>query len=435
MTIRAKDNSPRFSDSDSVFSDKVASHINGLEDKVFSKWNRAALAIPQGYTYLGQFLAHEIAPRAGVNTRTWKIDLDSLYPPFDLSTSSVDQATAKFRYQEETCKHCVDLLRGHHQKALIPEFRNDDQLIIAQLHLLFQLFHNKVTDELIASSKFDHSPPFRTYQHAKSYVTATFQRIVMEDYLDKVCAANVLNVLKDPDISILYYPDFLSVLPVEITHAVGRFGHAQVRGDYVLNGSTNPGVKLDVLFKYTGEHSGSYYRRAPLSFAINWSKFFDIDGSFKSANGINPRITNRMRDKPEPNVVFKNLSAGVRKKLTSGQKIATLIVDELGKQGLGTLGITKNLEESDENSDAIEYLKLNGFWEETPLWLFILLEADRQDTRGHRLGPLGSLILIETIKNCMHNSGIHDYGNVQDFYSQFGLPPISTMPDLVKFTI
>jgi len=126
-------------------------------------------AVPAGYTYLAQFVDHDItfdptsrlgghaAARRLPNFRTPRFDLDSLY-----GTGPADQPFL-YDWRRSQARPGVKLLvgrsagggarsydlpRNQQGRALIGDMRNDENVIIAQLHLLFIRFHNRVVDRL-----------------------------------------------------------------------------------------------------------------------------------------------------------------------------------------------------------------------------------------------------------------------------------------------
>lgn len=147
--------------------------------------------IPAGYTYLGQFIAHDMSFISRVssthgslvssvrNLRTATLDLDSVYgggpkaSPIYYDQGNrlkikflVDCRTVEDRKGEKVCFN--DLPRKSYESplkncskkkesidiapALIPDPRNDENLIISQLHLAFLLFHNKVVEKVRSDS-------------------------------------------------------------------------------------------------------------------------------------------------------------------------------------------------------------------------------------------------------------------------------------------
>src|SRR3712207_1316250 len=117
--------------------------------------------IPAGYTFLGQFLDHDITldttpldeqrrdPKALTLYRTPRYDLDSVYGGGPTVRPELyDPANpAKLRIGGGNGQP-NDLLRSRSGRAIIPEARNDENLLVAQIHLAFMRFHNRVVDHL-----------------------------------------------------------------------------------------------------------------------------------------------------------------------------------------------------------------------------------------------------------------------------------------------
>ncbi|HET8960992.1 hypothetical protein, partial [Nocardioides sp.] len=121
--------------------------------------------VPAGFTYLGQFIDHDLTrnpqplpagpfdPTTLKNLRTAAFDLDSVYgqgPTGDQASKALYEADNKhFRVTEEEdqVNGVPDLVRNENGGALLIEPRNDENLIIAQIHLAVQKFHNRLIDE------------------------------------------------------------------------------------------------------------------------------------------------------------------------------------------------------------------------------------------------------------------------------------------------
>ena len=133
-------------------------------------------SIPAGFTYLGQFIDHDITfdpvsklderydPEALVNFRTPRFDLDSVYgsgpddQPFLYDWESEPPGAKLLVGRPPTrCRgrglRPADLPRNRQGRALIGDARNDENVIVAQLHLLFIRFHNAVVDHLAARGR------------------------------------------------------------------------------------------------------------------------------------------------------------------------------------------------------------------------------------------------------------------------------------------
>src|SRR3546814_923735 len=134
--------------------------------------------IPAGFTYLGQFVDHDITldltslsdkkrdPLGLENFRTPALDLDSIYglgpdgSPHLYARNPEEPSmvgpklligkniTVPFGNVQGDFEN--DLPRGPHGMALIGDPRNDENLLVAQTHLTFMKFHNTVCDMLAA---------------------------------------------------------------------------------------------------------------------------------------------------------------------------------------------------------------------------------------------------------------------------------------------
>src|SRR5829696_3781360 len=114
-----------------------------------------------GVTFLGQFLDHDITfdptssllsqvkPTTIPNFRTPAFDLDSVYGSGRRASPHLYDQTSpdgiKLLIDEEAPK---DLPRNSQNIAITGDPRNDENLIVSQLHLAFLKFHNKVVDGL-----------------------------------------------------------------------------------------------------------------------------------------------------------------------------------------------------------------------------------------------------------------------------------------------
>ena len=127
--------------------------------------------IPAGFTYLGQFVDHDltsdrtkvelgehVSPGELIQGRSPSLDLDSLY-----GAGPLDEDSERFysdgvhlkvgRTLEAEPGAGFDLPRvgtgndRQARKANIPDLRNDENLAVAQTHAAFIRFHNRVVDE------------------------------------------------------------------------------------------------------------------------------------------------------------------------------------------------------------------------------------------------------------------------------------------------
>jgi hypothetical protein len=124
--------------------------------------------LPAGFTFLGQFIDHDITfdptsslerqvdPEAVANFRTPNLELDSVYgsgpgaSPHLYSTQRGPEGerAEMLIEQAEGGPEGSDLPRNSQGVALLGDPRNDENLIISQLHLAFLRFHNVVAQRV-----------------------------------------------------------------------------------------------------------------------------------------------------------------------------------------------------------------------------------------------------------------------------------------------
>lgn len=397
--------------------------------------------IPSGYTYLGQFIAHEISfdqtkglvLNAGIpqNDRSPQIELDSLYgggPDVDPELFEADHVRLKIG---DTSSHPNlnrtfpnDLpRRGTGEKpieALIGDPRNDENLAVAQTHVAFIKFHNEVVNRLEGSV-----PDPELFERAREQVVRHFHLIIIKDFLPKVLDQNVLREVLASEIEWCKgkTKDEL-FMPLEFSAAAFRFGHSLIRNSYEWNSyhtskpPVNGAAGLFSLFEQTafcGNLGGS--PRLPSDWVIDWRRFFDFTGfsippvsEFNFARRIDtafdmhldqPQFSGVPREGLEPDqfaITTRNLVRGFKLNLPTGEEVAERFHEpSLDPEKIIARG-PYNVE-SEPHKALFADPMLNG---RTPLWYYILKEAEQND--GNHLGRVGSRIIAETLIGLIRNS-------------------------------
>ena len=113
-----------------------------------------------GVTFLGQFLDHDMTfdttSRLGVptrpdrspNSRTPALDLDSVYGRGPMEDPQLYEPRDRAKLKVESGGLFEDLPRTSAGTAIIADPRNDENLMIAGLHVAILKFHNRVVDML-----------------------------------------------------------------------------------------------------------------------------------------------------------------------------------------------------------------------------------------------------------------------------------------------
>ena len=149
--------------------------------------------LPAGYTYLGQFVDHDITfdpvsslerrndPDALRSYRTPRFDLDSLYGsgPKDSPYLYDQLEPVKLLVGANADPACEpeDLPRNQQGRALVGDPRNDVHVIVSQLHLAFIHFHNAIVDYL--RERF--ARPDELFAEAQRLTRWHYQWVVIED--------------------------------------------------------------------------------------------------------------------------------------------------------------------------------------------------------------------------------------------------------------
>ena len=113
--------------------------------------------------------------------------------------------------------------------AIIGDNRNDENAIIAQMHVAVIKFHNQLIEE-------GHS-----FAEAQRLTRWHYQWVVVNDYLPHVAGqGRVDRYLRARDLKVRnenYKPGDpkFPMTPVEFSSAVFRYGHSQVRDSYEMN--------------------------------------------------------------------------------------------------------------------------------------------------------------------------------------------------------
>lgn len=377
---------------------------------------------PAGYTYLGQFISHEIVPSTFQTSSSRRVtgymDLDSLYGSAPLYTYKLQPESLPFldkkgRFLEETCAdYQHDLPRdpkGKKYIARIPEVRNDENQIIAQLHLLFMRLHNK----LLHNNKYAEDG-----LEARIYTTLLFQLVLIEDFLRKILTTEVYNAIFVNNAQLI--DDYLfkqclpcryfCFVPMIFSHATWRFGHSNVRNDYHLNSTLNVPPTAQLLKKNS---------RIPFEHKIEWWRFFNlIERTPNKASKINLHISDQMRQLSSNysmnNIVHLNLLAAEAAGLPCGQQVYADLLGQPGSaQFFPLLKIEKIQSLSKSKLENIEGLSASNL----PLWLYMLLEAQNQ-TNGITLGPMASLINATVLRRSIAGATISVYNENQYDYQR-----------------
>ena len=147
--------------------------------------------------------------------------------------------------------------------AIIGDPRNDENLIVGQLHLAFMKFHNAVLD----------GPANGDFEEAQRLVRWHYQWIILHEFLPRTCGEDTVERVVEDGRQFFRFKDE-PYMPVEFSVAAYRFGHSQVRSFYRVNpGFAAPLFPQDPAGPLDG---GDLRGRQPVTAnrAVDWKGFF-----------------------------------------------------------------------------------------------------------------------------------------------------------------
>jgi len=313
-------------------------------------------------------------------------------------------------------------------RAIIADARNDENLFLAQLHLAFLRFHNRVVQQWPRPRRAGDEND--VFLWARAQVRRFYQWLILNVWLPSICDPRIVReILADGP---RLYDAFLTSrewiegdplpIPLEFSTACFRFGHSMVRDTYDWNKNfgrgSNPilplGADFDHLVLFTGSVSrwpgntvsGRPARepmdglgpKLPGRWGADWDRLVHpmSASAERSARRIDTvfgdpitRMEKHGSDRVARNPTAQNLRRGMMQNLPSAQSV----IEGLAAVGLNVAALTEVQIASGATGDAI---MAGGFDTETPLWFYTLKEAEILGA-GQRLGPLGSHIVAGTL--------------------------------------
>ena len=352
--------------------------------------------IDAGYTYFGQFISHEIVaatlhPGDPSPTRIASplLDLDSVYGmPEQMET----WLPGGFFATPAPPSLPDDLLRNSGGVAHIPEPRNDDNVILAQLHRFWQRLHNFLLQQGLAGDAVQ----------ARQFVTKVVQLLVVEDFLRQLLEPRVFaSYFRSNERWLTFDTDGI---PPHFSHAGFRFGHSMVRASYESFAGGVERNLQDLL------RQGQLKPENVLDLKGFFGEPFE-NNSVQDAMAIDPFVARGMSFIPDPkatiNIIMANLKAADRVQLPPGKVyVEQLLAGPKGRDLQAAFGLAP-LEDLGVLSQYIP-ADLGLTIDNLPLWPYVLVEA-MSTAEGKRLGVLGSLICAEVIGRAIRQAPVSIY--------------------------
>jgi Animal haem peroxidase len=436
-------------------------------------------AIPSGYTYLLQFIAHDmvdsvltfnihdpdVTPGAR-NARSEALRLETLYgagpdecpqaydytrqqqirgliPRIRLRVGA--RATGPLAQGNPYCPF-RDIARNTSQKtpagqdaspllteAMLADPRNDAHALVSQITVLFQLLHNHVISLLEAAivpftTEADlprRELAYREFQCARLVLTLIYRNIIAKDVLKHILDEGIYHRYMT-DAALPSERD--KAIPLEFSFGAFRFGHAIVRDQYTVNSQSKDQPTSGAL-RRSGllAHQGLLPIKS--DWLVDWAHFFDNGRGIvpNFSKRIGPRLSEALNDDL---LLFPAKADGVdagglmdRDLLSSayaGLLSVPALIRKMQERGFDTvedlaqwqgpmrtwLTEVPGLQPGQEGPLPAGDPDLDRILIDPPLPFFVLFEAARigrpdEAEGGRRLGPLGSVIVAETILGAM----------------------------------
>jgi hypothetical protein len=338
-----------------------------------------------GWPFFGQFIAHDITadrsplghradPEQIKNFRTPRANLEGVYAAGPVGSPYLFQKDDPAKLLLGEGGH--DVPRNYEGIALLGDQRNDTHLFMSQMHLGFIKTHNLIVDRL----REDGVEEAEVFDDARRATTWHYQWVILREFLPLLVGPELVGELLDGG-AMAFTPGDDPFIPFEFADAAYRYGHSQVRDTYRVNREFGPVPVFPDLIGFGA---------VPVDHAIDWSLQFDIPGHepAQRSKKIDGRLPSSLISLPRQisgedegsayaSLANRDLQRGQAVGLPSGEAVAhELGVEPVPAERIGLDG--------------------TGWEQETPLWLYVLKEAEVLED-GNRLGPVGGRIVGEVL--------------------------------------
>ena len=338
-----------------------------------------------GWPFLGQFVAHDItADRSALlahvdpsrlrNARSPQLNLECLYGDGPVGHPFLYRRDdpAKLLTGADGC----DVLRNREGTAIIGDPRNDSHLFVSQMHLALVHAHNAFVDRVRAAGTSEDE----VFETAARELRWTYQSSIVKEFIPRLIGIPLLNTILEHGRR-YYCPRGEPFIPLEFADAAYRYGHSQIRHKYRVNQQEEPVPLFPDLIGF---------RPVSPNQRVDWTLLFDAEGHppAQRAKKIDGRLVSSLIALPVAiagdstveefhSLAVRDLQRGEGVGLPSGEAVARYLGEEpLTRREVG--------------ADRI------GWHGDTPLWYYILREADVR-AGGNRLGPIGGRIVGEVL--------------------------------------
>lgn len=374
-----------------------------------------AAGIPAAYTYLGQFIAHDLSSLGVLDgnqteVRTSALDLDGLFRAGSTAENRGESwiggvGVGKLDVGEKSrtggCDIWSDIARNANGSPRMPDPRNNGNLGVQQIHVAIARFHQTVAQTHRGLDIEDQERITR--QH--------IQALVLGDYFEKVIDDRVRRDLFERGRRVIHpgtgaiHEEFL--VPIEFAGAAFRVGHSMIRQKYP---GWNPNPSLDGLLT----HLISLARipsRLRFGWEMPWERvhWSESDANTVAASALDLSFApslDGLTNLDLPDFATHNPAGPIQSLATLSMvrhehyelASAQTLIREINRMldGVCTIPEIKPDELlSVAGGHFACIIEDHDFHNVTPLYLYCLLES--QKNGGQKMGPLTSRIVAETL--------------------------------------
>jgi hypothetical protein len=342
-------------------------------------------SVAAGWPFFGQFIAHDITadrsplghradPEQIRNFRTPRANLEGIYGAGPVGSPYLYDSADAAKLLLGPGGH--DVPRNQQGIALVGDPRNDVHLFMNQMQVGFIRLHNRLVDRL----REDGAPEPDLFEESRRAATWHYQWLILREFLPTLIGPQLTDQLLDFG-GDRYRSNDDPYIPFEFADAAYRYGHSQIRQRYQVNDDLGPCPVFPDLIGFC---------EVPPERRVDWSLLFDVPGGpvAQRAKRIDGRLPESLIALPQAisgvgerdayaSLANRDLQRGRAIGLPSGEAVARALgVEPLTPEQVG--------------------LAESGWTGETPLWIYVLKEADAVHA-GDRLGPVGGRIVGEVL--------------------------------------
>ena len=392
-----------------------------ITDSNLSLNNPDNAANTAGTTFFGQFLDHDMTfdttsrlgvptrPERSPNIRTPTFDLDTVYGGGPTVSPQLYQSRDRAKFIVSDGGQFEDLPRTPREgRAIIPDPRNDENMMISGIQVAMLLFHNEVVDRIRRQRDRDDRDDRSTFDQAREIVTWHYHWIILNEFLPQIVGANVVNDVFRRRNRIFKPDGGEQSIPVEF-QLIYRFGHSLIRPSYRANlNGDNDAAFFGFIFDERAQSGNNDTNdpadlrggfRAPRRF-IGWQTFFDF-GNVQRPRPVGGQMGATSQDMRRNKLIDTKISTPLFHlpigSIASGDPPVSLPQRNLLRHVTWSVpsgqAVANELRIPALSSREFPELRKFDLERSTPLWYYILREAELAG--GQRLAGVGARVVAE----------------------------------------